>query len=76
MNEFTRKIDGILDYEPSEGASAGTCASAFNIEDTSLQKSFDPTEMVAGDRGLRDILSSLESLDAVLDNKVINLIKV
>ena len=75
MNEFTSNIDGILDYELSEGASEGACVSAFNIEDPSLQKAFPPTEMVAGDRGMRDILSSLESLDAVLDDEIINFIK-
>ena len=75
MNEFTSNIDGILDYELSEGASEGACVSAFNIEDPSLQTAFFPTERVAGDRGMRDILSSVESLDAVLDDEIINFIK-
>ena len=75
MNELARNVDSIFDDGPSEGASAGASASPVNIEDPSLQQAFIPTDMMVGDRGMRDILSSLESLDAVLDDDFMEFIK-
>ena len=69
MNEFMFNIDSIFDDEPSEG----TGADVVYVEEPFSQQAFVPSGTM--NDGIRGIVSSLESLDAVLDDEFMDFIK-
>ena len=69
MNDFICKIDSIFDEDPSEHAGAGI----VYVEETSSQQVFVSSGTM--NDGIRGIVSSLKSLDAVLDDEFLDFIK-